>query len=317
VSDQTTEKQVAFPRPDLWLRIRKDLYNNRHIYLMLLPVVAYFLLFHYQPMYGAQIAFKNFSPVRGIWGSRWAGLKHYRAFFRSYYAWRIIRNTLVLNLYQIFFGFPAPIVLALLLNELYSSAYKRTVQTVTYMPHFISLVVVCGIILDFLARDGAVNEILAFLGFEPKPFMIMPEWFRFVYVSSGIWQQVGWGSIVYLAALSGINPELYEAATVDGASRWRQTWAVTLPGIAPTIIIMLILRMGRMMNIGLEKVLLLYNPSIYESADVISTFVYRKGLLEMSFSYSTAVDLFNSVINFLMLVIVNRMSRALTRMSLW
>ena len=305
------------PQTPVWQRIKRDLYNNRHIYLMLLPVVLYYILFHYQPMYGAQIAFKNFSPVRGIWGSKWVGLKHYQAFFRSYYAWRIIRNTLVLNLYQVFFGFPAPIILALLLNELYSTGYKRTVQTLTYLPHFISLVVVCGIILDFLARDGAVNEILQLFGIKPIPFMVLPEWFRFVYVSSSIWQQIGWGSIVYLAALSAIDQELYEAAKVDGAGRWRQTWAVTIPGIAPTIIIMLILRMGRMMNIGLEKVLLLYNPNIYETADVISTFVYRKGLLEMSFSYSTAVDLFNSVINFLMLVIVNRMSRSMTRTSLW
>ena len=177
--------------------------------------------------------------------------------------------------------------------------------------------VVCGIILDFSARDGVVNELLGFVGIGPIPFMIMPEWFRFVYVSTNIWQEVGWGSIIYLAALSGINPELYEAATVDGAGRWRQTWAVTIPSIAPTIIIMLILRMGRMMNVGLEKVLLLYNPNIYETADVISTFVYRKGLLEMNYSYSTAVELFNSAINFAMLATVNRVSRRATQMSLW
>jgi putative aldouronate transport system permease protein len=284
---------------------------------MLLPVAAYYVLFHYQPMYGAQIAFKSFSPGRGIWGSEWVGLRHFEAFFRSYYAWRIIRNTLLLNFYQVVWGFPAPILLALLLNELAHDRFKRTVQTVTYLPHFISMVVVCGMILDFFARDGVVNQILSLVGVEPTPFMVRPEWFAFVYVGSNIWQEVGWGSIVYLAALSAINPELYEAARVDGAGRWRQTLSVTLPGIAPTIVIMLILRMGRIMNIGAEKILLLYNPNIYEAADVISTFVYRKGLLESSYSYSTAVNLFNSAINFLMLVWVNRLSRRMTQTSLW
>ncbi len=304
-------------KQSFWYRLRKDIYYHRHIYIMLLPVILYYLLFHYQPMYGAQIAFKNFLPAKGIWNSPLVGLKHYEAFFRSYYAVRIIRNTILLNFLNILFGFPAPIILALLLNEIINNKLKRLVQTMTYLPHFISMVVVCGIILDFLSRDGVVNEIIGFLGIEPIPFMIQPEWFRFVYVSSGIWQQVGWGSIIYLAALSGINSELYEAAKVDGAGRWRQTLSITIPGIAPTIIIMLILRMGRMMNIGLEKVLLLYNSNTYETADVISTFVYRKGLLEMSYSYSTAVDLFNSVINFLMLVIVNRISRRVTETSLW
>jgi putative aldouronate transport system permease protein len=311
------KKEGLVLRKSFWNRLSKDLYYNRHIYIMLLPVVIYYILFHYQPMYGAQIAFKNYSPASGIWSSTFVGLKHYYAFFRSYYAFRIIRNTIVLNVLNIIFGFPAPIILALLLNEIINNRFKRVVQTVTYLPHFISLVVVCGIILDFLARDGVVNELIGFLGIKPIPFMLQPEWFRFVYVSSGIWQQIGWGSIIYLAALSGINPELYEAARVDGAGRWRQTLSITIPGIAPTIIIMLILRMGRMMNVGLEKVLLLYNSNTYETADVISTFVYRKGLLEMSYSYSTAVDLFNSVINFLMLVIVNRISRKVTETSLW
>ncbi len=308
---------VAAESRTLWRRVRSDLARNKHIYLMLLPVALYYLLFHYQPMYGAQIAFKNFSPGKGIWGSAWVGLRHFEAFFRSYYAWRIIRNTLVLNFYQVVWGFPAPIILALLLNELYGSRFKRTVQTVTYLPHFISMVVVCGMILDFLARDGVINQVMAAFGVKPIPFMIRPEWFATVYVGSSVWQEVGWGSIIYLAALSAINPELYEAARVDGAGRWRQTLSVTLPGIAPTIVIMLILRMGRIMSIGAEKILLLYNPNTYETADVIATFVYRKGLLENSYSYSTAVNLFNSVINFLMLVWVNRLSRRMTETSLW
>ena len=297
--------------------LRKEYRRNKHIYLMLLPVVLYFLVFHYQPMYGLQIAFKDFSPSKGICGSDWVGLKHYFAFFRSYYAFRVIRNTILLNLYDVLFGFPAPILLALLLNEIRNSLFQKVVQTVTYLPHFISMVVVCGILLDFLARDGMVNQLIGFMNLGPIPFMMKPEWFRTVFVASGIWQSMGWGSIIYLAALSGINPELYEAASVDGAGRFRKIWSVTLPGLAPTIIIMLILRLGRMMNIGLEKILLLYNPSIYESADVISTFVFRKGLLEMSYSYSTAVELFNSVINFCMLVAVNRLSRKMSETSLW
>jgi putative aldouronate transport system permease protein len=205
----------------------------------------------------------------------------------------------------------------LLLNEIRNSFFKRSIQTVTYLPHFISMVVVCGIILDFLARDGVINQLIGFFGIKEIPFMILPAWFRPVYVASGIWQTMGWGSIVYLAALTSINMELYEAARVDGAGRWRQLVNVTLPGIAPTIVIMLILRLGRMMDIGVEKVLLLYNPSIYDTADVISTFVFRKGLLEMSYSYSTAVELFNSVINFGMLVAANRISRRLSDMALW
>jgi putative aldouronate transport system permease protein len=294
-----------------------ELSVNRQVYIMLLPVLLYYALFHYQPMYGAQIAFKSFNPVKGIWASQWIGFRHFGTFFGSYYAWRIIRNTLLLNFWHVIFAFPAPIIVALLLNEVRHQAYKRVVQTLTYLPHFISLVVVCGLIIDFLARDGVVNQIIAAGGVEPIPFMIIPEWFRFVYVGSGIWQQAGWESIIYLAALSAINPELYEAAVVDGAGRWRQTLSITLPGIAPTIIIMLIMRMGRMMNIDLEKVLLLYNPQTYETADVISTFVYRKGLLEKSFSYSTAVDLLNSAINFVMLLLFNRLSRKITRTSLW
>ncbi len=308
---------LRMPHRSLALLLRNEYARNKHLYVMLLPVVLFYVLFHYQPMYGAQIAFKDFSPSRGILGSRWVGLKHYFTFFESYYAARIIWNTIALNVLDVLYGFPAPIILALLLNEVRGSLFKRSIQTTTYLPHFISMVVVCGIILDFLARDGVINQVLGFFGIEAIPFMIMPGWFRTVFIASGIWQTAGWGSIVYLAALSGINLELYEAARVDGAGRWRQMWSVTLPGIAPTIVIMLILRLGRMMDVGVEKVMLLYNPSIYDTADVISTFVFRKGLLEMSYSYSTAVELFNSVINFAMLVAVNRISRKVSDMALW
>lgn len=312
-----TNVQVVVPDTNKWDIIRKDLVKNRYIYIMLLPVIAYYIVFHYVPLYGAQIAFKDFSPAKGIWESPWAGFKHFEEFFNSYYFGRLLRNTLLISLYDLIFGFPAPIILALLLNEIKNDIFKRTVQTVTYLPHFISLVVVCGMIIDFLARDGLINNILNYFGIESIPFMIKPEWFRTIYVASGIWQGVGWGSIIYLAALSNIDPQLYEAATIDGAGRFKQALHVTLPGILPTIIIMLILRLGQMLNVGSEKILLLYNPSTRETADVISTFVYRKGILEASYSYSTAVGLFNSVINFALLMTANFISRKVTETSLW
>jgi len=284
---------------------------------MLLPVLVYYVIFHYGPMYGAQIAFKDFRPFKGVLGSDWVGFIHFTDFFNSYYFGRLIRNTIVLNVMDIVFGFPAPIILALLLNELKNQRFKKITQTITYLPHFISLVVICGFILDFLRRDGLINQLLRGFGVEAIPFMIIPGWFKPIFVASNIWQHIGWSSIIYLAALSSINPEIYEAAKIDGASRWRQMWAVTIPGIMPTIIILLILRIGRMMEVGVEKVLLLYNPTIYETADVITSFVYRKGLIEANYSYSAAVGLFNSVINFTLLVLVNKISKRLTETSLW
>lgn len=298
-------------------RLFKDIRIKRNVYLMLLPVVAFYVIFHYGPMYGAQIAFKNFRPSRGIMGSEWIGLGHFVEFFNSYYIVRLLRNTIVLNLMDIAFGFPAPIILALLLNELRNKTFKKVTQTITYLPHFISLVVICGFVIDFLRRDGLINQILGRVGIEAIPFMIIPGWFKPIFVISNIWQHVGWSSIIYLAALSAINPEIYEAARIDGASRWNQLWSVTIPGILPTIIILMILRIGRMMEVGVEKILLLYNPTIYESADVITSFVYRKGLIEADYSYSAAIGLFNSVINFSLLVVVNRISKRLTETSLW
>jgi putative aldouronate transport system permease protein len=295
----------------------RDLARNRTVYLMLLPVALYFLVFHYIPLFGAQIAFRDFSPMQGILRSPWVGFRHFTEFFGSYYFWRLLRNTFLINLYDIFFAFPAPIVLALLLNEVKRHSFKRVVQTVTYMPHFISMVVICGMILDFLGRDGVVNNLLNLAGIPTISFMTEPAWFRPVYVGTNVWQEVGWGSIIYLAALTAIDPQLYEAATMDGANRFRRLLAITLPGIAPTVIIMLILRMGRMMTVGFEKVLLLYNPSTYETGDVISTFVYRKGILETSYSYSAAVGLFNSAINFLLLVSMNALCRRVSEASLW
>lgn len=295
----------------------KDFYRNKAIYIMAIPVLAFYIIFHYGPMYGAIIAFKDFAPAKGILGSSWAGLRHFKDFFGSFYFKRVVGNTLIINIYALIFGFPAPIILALLLNEITNSMFKRTVQTVSYLPHFISTMVICGLIIDFTAAEGLVNQIIEFFGGEKSNLLLRPELFRPIYISTNIWQNIGWGSIIYLSALTGIDQELYEAAIIDGASRWKQTKHITIPGIMPTIVIMLILRIGQLMNIGFEKIILLYNPSTYETADVISSFVYRKGLLEMSYSYSTAVGLFNSIINFLLVVLANWISRKVNETSLW
>ncbi|MFK7697666.1 ABC transporter permease, partial [Paenibacillus sp. HJGM_3] len=229
-----------------------------------------------------------------------------------------LRNTLLLSLYELVFAFPASIILALLLNELRSAMFKRAVQTITYMPHFISIVVISGMMVDFLARDGLINNVLSSVfGIEPIAFLQESGWFRTLYISSGIWQNIGWGSIIYLSAMSSIDPSLYEAAKVDGASRWKQTLHITLPGIMPTVIILLILQIGNFMTVGTDKILLLYNSTTYETADVIGTFVYRKGILESDFSYSAAVGLFNAVINFTLLVLANTISRRTSETKLW
>ncbi|MDF2670216.1 MAG: sugar transporter permease [Paenibacillus sp.] len=298
-------------------RLLRDIRINKYVYIMLLPVVAYYLIFHYGPMYGVQIAFKDYSPSRGFWGSTWIGFDHFTNFFNSFFFWRILRNTLLLSLYELIFAFPSAIVLALLLNEVRRNMFKRWVQTITYLPHFISIVVISGMLIDFLARDGVVNQVLGFFGVEAIPFMGIPEWFRTIYIGSGIWQNVGWGSIIFLAAIANIDPSLYEAARVDGAGRLKQMFFITIPGIMPTIVIMLILQIGSFMVVGTDKILLLYNPLVYESADVIGTYVYRKGILESDYSYTTAIGLFNSVINLTLLVMANYWSRKKTDSGLW
>lgn len=298
-------------------RVVKDFKMNKQLYLMVLPVIIYYLLFHYKPMYGAIIAFKDYSPLLGIERSPWVGFKHFKDFFSSYYFWRILRNTVTISVTSLIFAFPAPIIFALLLNELRSQKYKRVVQTVTYMPHFISLVVICGMIKEFTMSTGVIPEILSWFGFQKTNLLDKPQYFVPIYVISGIWQEVGWESIIYLAALTSIDPELYEAAAIDGAGRWKQLWNVTVPGIIPTVMILLILRIGRLLSVGYEKIILLYNPAIYETADVISSFVYRKGLQEFNWSYGAAVGMFNSVVNLFLLVMANRFSRKISESSLW
>lgn len=285
---------------------------------MIVPVLLYYVIFQYAPMYGAIIAFKDFHVARGILESPWVGFKHFEDFFNSYYFWRLIKNTFLLNLYQLLFVFPAPILFALLLNELIGPWFKRIVQTVTYLPHFISLIVIGGMITQFVSRDGVITDLLVWLGLERTALLGHPEYFRSIYIISDIWQSVGWSSIIYLAAISGVNPELYEASRMDGAGRVKQMWHVTLPGIAPIIVILLILKIGSMMDIGFEKIILLYNPNTYITADVINTFVYRRGLTSsLEFSYATAVGLFQSSLNFILLIFANWFSRKVSETSLW
>lgn len=304
-------------RGTLTYRLRRDWIRNRSLYVMVIPVLLFYLLFHYKPMYGAIIAFKDYTPALGVAKSPWVGFANFTRFFKSVYFVRLIKNTILLSVYNLIFGFPAPIILALLLNEVRNKHFKNVTQTITYLPHFISLIVVTGMLTDFSMTSGLFNDIIAFFGGERSPLLQNPKLYRTMYVASGIWQQVGWGSIIYLSALAGVDQQLYEAASIDGAGKWKQLLNVTLPGIAPTIIIMLIMRMGSLMNMGYEKTILLYNPSTYDTADIISSYIYRVGLLEQDWSYSTAVGLFNSVINFGLLIFTNKMSKKYSETSLW
>lgn len=299
-------------------QFKKDVARDKYLLLLILPVLIYYIIFHYIPMYGVIIAFKNFSASKGIIGSSWAGFKWFKQFFKSIYFGRVVRNTILINIYSLLWGFPIPIIFALLLNELNDGLFKRAVQTISYLPHFISVVVIAGMIVNFLSpSSGVVNMTLKALGRESINFLSEPDWFRTIYVSSGIWQGFGWNSIIYLAAISSIDPSLYEAAVIDGANRWDQMKYVTLPGIAPTIIILLILNLGRIMSLGFEKIILLYTPATYETADVISTYVYRRGLLNAEYSFGAAVGLFNSIINFILIITVNKISNKVTETSLW
>ena len=299
------------------VRLKKDFIRYRYIYLMLLPVVIYYAVFCYGPMSKIVIAFQNFKPALGISGSKWVGMKYFIDFFTGPYAWRLIRNTLLLNILQIILAFPVPIILALLINEIQCRPYKKLVQTVSYMPHFISLVVMCSLLLTFSRSDGIFNDFLALFGVERSNLMANAKLFRPMYVLSRIWQEAGWGSIIYLATLSTIDPGLYEAATIDGASRFQRMLYVSFPGLVPIIIVQLIMRVGNILTMGFEKVFLLYNPLTYDTADIISTYIYRQGLELTNYSYGTAVGLFNSAVNLLILVLANRLSRKATGESLW
>jgi putative aldouronate transport system permease protein len=291
--------------------------KNWSLYLLVLPVILFYALFCYKPMYGALIAFKDFSPGRGFAKSPWVGMENFVRFFNSPYFFRLLRNTFLISFYNLLFGFPAPIILALLLNEVRHTGFKRFTQTITYLPHFISIIVIAGMITDFSMSTGLFNDIIEFFGGKRFPLLQAPNLYRPIYVASDIWQGIGWGTIIYLSALSGIDPQLYEAAMIDGAGRFKQLIHVTLPSITPTIVILLILRIGHLLGVGYEKTILLYNPATYETADIISTYVYRVGLLEQNWSYSTAIGLFNSAVNFTLLLVANKLSRKLSETSLW
>lgn len=316
----TTKAPVrALRQQNYFQRLGRNIVSRRGIYLMLIPVLAYFIIFNYLPMYGAQIAFRDFRSTRqGITGAKWIGWRNFTDFFNGVYAGRLIRNTLLINFLNLIFGFPAPIILALLLNELRSDRFKKTVQTISYLPHFISLVVICGMIKDFVSTDGIITTALsAITGNNLANLLTAKENYRAIYVISDIWQGVGWGAIIYIAALSGIDAEQYEAASMDGAGKFRQLLHVTLPGILPTIMIMLILRIGSMMSLGYEKTLLLYNEGIYETSDIISTYVYRAGLIGNQKGLASAVDLMNSAVNLILLFTANGLSRKFSGSSLW
>ncbi|MCR2802715.1 ABC transporter permease [Paenibacillus soyae] len=296
---------------------KKQIKRNWHLYLFILPTLSYFIIFNYLPMYGLQIAFKNFYPSQGIFGSEWIGFEHFERFFNSPSFWTIIQNTITISLYELAL-FPLPILFALAINELRNGMFKKSVQIITYAPHFISVVVVAGIIVSLVhPTTGIINKGIVLLGGEPISFMTEPAWFKSIYVWSGTWQQLGWNSIIYIAALSAINPELHEAATIDGATRVQRIWNINLPGIMPTVIILLILSIGSFMSIGFEKVYLLQNQLNMDSSEVIQTYVYRSGLLQAQYSFSAAVGLFNSVINLLLLVTINSIARKVSQTSLW
>ena len=308
----TGEKKAPYLK-----RLKADFKQNAVLYMIVALPLIYYILFHYVPMYGLTISFKNYSPAMGVMESPWVGMKHFMSFFKGIYFGRIFSNTFRISFFSILFGFPAPILLALLINEFTNKKFVKTVQTITYLPHFISLVVVCGIISSFAGSNGIITNLIEKFTGDNTSILVKPECFTALYVISDIWQAIGWDSIIYFAALTSIDPELYEACTIDGGGRLRQAWNVTLPGIMPTIIIMLILRMGSILSVGYEKIILLYNPLTYKTADVISTYVYRKGLLENNYSYATAIGPFNSVINVIFLVVANTISKKVSDTSLW
>lgn len=296
----------------------KRLKTSRYLLLLFLPCLIYYIVFKYAPMFGIVISFKNYNLYKGVWESPWVGLKYYQMFFENPDFWNLLRNTFLLGVYKLFFGFPAPIILALMINEVKNAMFKRFVQTVSYLPHFISNVVVASMVIMFLSpSSGIVNHVLQALGMDPVNFMIKAELFRPIYVISEIWQHVGWETIIYLAALTSIDPQLYEAAEMDGAGRWKRVFHVTLPGIAPAIVILFIMNIGKVLEIGFEKVFLLYNPAIYETADIISTYVYRTGLSQGNYSYATAIDLFGGIVSLIFVYSANYLSRKVGETSLW
>lgn len=308
-------------RPALSERARmvgNHLRQEWQIYVLLLPTILWFVVFLYKPMYGLQIAFKDYSVFRGVAASPWVGFEHFQTLFHSDQFLRAVKNTIIISIYSLLFAFPMPIILALMFNEIVNKYFKRTAQTIVYLPHFISTVIISGIVITaFSPSSGIVNTVLGWIGMDPIYFLTKPEWFRPIFIGSGIWQEAGFSSIVFLAAIAGVNPSLYESAVVDGASRWQMMWKITLPSILPTIIIMLIIRIGNLLEVGFELIILLYQPATYQTADVINTFIYRQGLQGAQYDVAAAAGLFNAVVAFVLVMTANTIARRFSKTSLW
>ncbi|MCC2593745.1 ABC transporter permease subunit [Tessaracoccus sp. OS52] len=296
---------------------RRAFAKDWRLYTLLVAPVVFLLVFRYVPMAGNVIAFRRYRPGGSMFGDEWVGLHYIELFISDPTFWRVFMNTLIIGGLSLVIVFPLPIILALMLNELRSVRFKRVAQSISYLPHFMSVVIVAGVVLQLTSARGSINQLLTAVGSDPIPFMQLSEWFRTIYIGSEIWQTVGWGTILYLAALSTIDPQLYEAARIDGAGRWRQTWHVTLPGIRPTMIVLLILNIGTFMAVGFEKVLLLYNPLLYPTADVIATYLYRVGIFSSQFSYAAAIGLFEALIGLTLILGANWISRKTVGTSLW
>ena len=301
----------------LALKLKKDWSKYRTLYLLFLPILVYYIIFQYGPMFGLVIAFQNYKPRLVFLKSPFVGLEHFKNFINDYYFKRVLSNTIRISVTNLIFSFPCPILLAIFISELRSKKYSKIVQTITYIPHFISVVVVTSIIMDLTGRNGAITTFLAKFGFTPVTMLNEPKYFLPLYIISGIWQNIGWNSIVYLAALLAIDAQLYEAARIDGAGKLRQLWSITLPCLLPTIVVMLILQVGKMFNVGYEKIILMYNPMTYEVADVINSYVYREGLLNLNYSYAAAVGMFNSIVSLILVWTTNKISNKLTGSGLW
>jgi putative aldouronate transport system permease protein len=316
-SEAQTVQPILAPK-NRRFRLGRVLWKYRYLYLLLLPGFIWYLVYRYLPMYGLIIAFKDFNFMKGIWGSAWVGWKHFEFLFSYPDFYRIVRNTLLLNIYELLFAFPMPLILALLLNELRNMLFKRTIQTVVYFPHFLSWVVFGGIIIQLLSpNDGLVNQIRELFGLTPIHFMAESSYFRTIVITSHILKETGWGAIIYLAALTSIDPEQYEAATIDGASRWQKLFHITLPGIRNTIILLFILKIGTMLDYGFEQIYILYNPTVYDVGDVLSTYIYRIGLQGAQFSLTTAIGFFQSFIGLVLIYTANRIARRYSDVSIW
>ncbi len=324
MADQTSSSgAIAKPKSTAtdnsrWAQTVDHFKREWQLYVMLAPTIIWFIVFLYKPMYGLQIAFKDYSIFRGVAASPWVGFEHFETLFSNDQFIRAVMNTIKISALNLLFGFPAPIILALMFNEILHATYKKTAQTIVYLPHFISSVIISGIVITaFSPTAGIVNTVIGWFGFDPVYFLTQPEWFRPIFVGTGIWQEAGFGSIVFLAAIAGVNPSLYESAVVDGANRWQMMWKITIPSILPTILIMLIIRIGNIMEVSWELVILLYQPATYETADVVNTWVYRQGLQSGQYDLAAAAGLFNAVVAFVLVMTANSLSRRFSRTSLW